>query len=79
METLPHDMRNLFAQLGLPDDAAAIERFIATHGPLRADVPLAEAPFWSPAQAAFLRESLLVDADWAEAIDLLNEELHAGN
>lgn len=77
MEILPHDMSNLFAQLGLPNDAAAIEHFIAAHGPLPGDVPLAEAPFWTPAQAAFLRESTLVDADWAEVVDALNEELRA--
>lgn len=76
METLQHDMSNLFAQLGLPAEEAAINRFIAIHGPLPADVPLADATFWSPTQAAFLRESLLVDADWSQVIDALNEELH---
>lgn len=68
----------LFAQLGLPAEDAAIDGFIALHSPLPEDVRLAEAPFWSPAQAGFLREGVLVDADWAEVIDRLNGELHAG-
>ncbi len=79
MEAPRHSMNDLFSQLGLPAGSEEIERFIATHGPLPATVRLADASFWTPAQAAFLRESLLVDADWSEAIDLLNEELHAGS
>ena len=37
---------------------------------------LEEAPFWSPAQATFLREEILEDGDWAEAVDELNLRLH---
>jgi hypothetical protein len=75
MDALFHRMDNLFAQLGLPADAAAIRHFVATHGPLPAGILLSEAPFWTPAQAEFLREQILVDADWAEVIDELNGEL----
>ena len=42
------------------------------HTPLADDVALADAPFWNAAQAAFLREELLEDADWAEVVDQLN-------
>lgn len=77
MERPVHSMSNLFAQLGQPDDEAAIARFIESHRPLANGVQLAEAPFWTPAQACFLRESLLQDADWAEVADELNVELHA--
>lgn len=76
MERPVHDMSNLFAQLGEPSDEAAIDRFIATHAPLPDDMRLHEASFWTPAQAAFLREALLDDADWAEVADALNRELH---
>ncbi len=79
METQLHSMNDLFAQLGLPAGPGEIERFIATHSPLPTTVQLADAPFWAPTQAAFLRESLLVDADWSDVIDTLNEELHAGS
>lgn len=79
METLQHSMSDLFSQLGLPTEPGEIERFIATHSPLPAAVRLADAPFWAPTQAAFLRESLLVDADWSDVIDTLNEELHTGS
>jgi hypothetical protein len=35
-------------------------------------VRLADAPFWSQAQAQFLREEIYEDADWAEVVDQLN-------
>ncbi|MCB1915243.1 MAG: DUF2789 domain-containing protein [Rhodocyclaceae bacterium] len=76
MEAPIHTMSNLFAQLGLPNDEASIARFIETHRPLAEDVRLSEAPFWSQAQATFLREEIQEDADWAPIIDELNAELH---
>lgn len=83
MEAPVHHLAHLFAQLGLASDTTAIDDFVATHSPLPAAVPLADAPFWTAGQADFLREGLLVDADWAEVIDVLNGELrgrdHAGN
>jgi hypothetical protein len=75
MQSQRHDIANLFAQLGLANDPAAIAVFIVAHRPLPAGVSLAEAPFWSPTQAAFLAEELQGDADWAEVIDELNSEL----
>lgn len=72
-----HGFPELFAQLGLPGDPAAIDGFIAAHAPLRRDLRLPEAPFWNPAQAAFLREELQEDADWAEIIDELDARLRA--
>jgi hypothetical protein len=75
MEQQRHDLNDLFAQLGLPSDPAAVEAFIAAHRPLPPGVRLADAPFWSPTQSAFLAEELQVDADWAEVIDELNSEL----
>ncbi|MCT7655389.1 DUF2789 domain-containing protein [Oceanimonas sp. NS1] len=36
---------------------------------------LVEAPFWSHAQASFLKEGLQEDSDWAEVIDQLNASL----
>ena len=71
METPFHALCDLFRQLGLADDAAAIERFIATHRPLPAGVSLCDAPFWTVSQAQFLRESIVRDADWAEPVDTL--------
>ena len=72
MEPTVHSLRNLFEQLGLPAGEAEIERFVATHRPLAAGILLAEAPFWSAAQAQFLREEVAEDADWAEVVDQLN-------
>lgn len=75
MDAPLHSMGNLFAQLGLPDDPRAIDHFILTHR-LPESVPLADAPFWNPSQAAFLREEIVEDADWAEVVDDLNVRLH---
>ena len=71
-----HHFSDLFDQLGLPSDTAAIAAFIAQHRPLPGDVALADAPFWSVAQAQFLSEQLREDADWAEKVDALNLALH---
>lgn len=77
MEHPIHKMSHLFAQLGCPNDEAAISRFIETWRPLASDVQLHEAACWTPAQAGFLRQALLDDADWAEVADALNVGLHA--
>jgi hypothetical protein len=65
----------LFRQLGLPDDPTAIDRFIAAHRPLPAGMALCDAPFWTPAQAQFLREQIGQDADWSELVDELAARL----
>ena len=78
MEHAIHPFSELFAQLGLPDDHASIQQFIATHSQLPDDMRLEEAPFWTPAQAQLLREERLDDADWAMVVDRLNVALHAG-
>lgn len=75
MEKSFHRFTELFAQLGLRTDAAGIGEFLEAHAPLPADVLLADAPFWTSAQATLLREELLEDADWAEVIDQLNAAL----
>lgn len=77
MERTVPNMSSLFAQLGQPNDEAAIARFIEAHRPLPEGVRLHEASFWTPSQAAFLREALLEDADWAEIADELSAELRA--
>lgn len=69
-------MRNLFLQLGLDADDAAIASFIRTHQ-LPAETRVAEAPFWSDAQRQFIGEQWQADAPWAIVIDELNEALHA--
>lgn len=75
MDKLIHQFHHLFAQLGLPCDAAGIHDFLTTHSPLAGDIKLADAPFWSPAQASFLHEALSQDSDWAELVDQLSEAL----
>jgi hypothetical protein len=76
MESSIHTINNLFAQLGLPSDDMAIENFIKTHSQLPTNLSLSEAPFWTTAQATFLCEEIMKDADWAEVIDQLNVRLH---
>jgi len=75
VETQLHTMSNLFAQLGLPADEAAVERFIAAHRPLEGGIALHRAPFWSAMQKDFLKEEMIEDADWSSVIDELNGRL----
>ena len=72
-----HRLCDLFRQLGLPDEPAAVESFIAEHRPLPAGMHVCDAPFWSPSQAQFLHEQLMADADWAEVVDDLSLRLSA--
>ncbi len=69
-------MHDLFAQLGLDHDEEAVQAFISRHRPLPEQLPLHQAPFWTPAQARFLEEQIKADAEWAPAIDQLNLSLH---
>lgn len=71
--TTHHDLSALFAQLGLPDEAAEIRAFIQQHRPLPQTLNLSEAPFWNDSQRAFLREEWHADdGDWTLQIDQLN-------
>lgn len=75
MESAIHRLPDLFRQLGLPDDLASIESFLAARRPLPAGTALADASFWTPSQAQFLREEVDEDADWAELVDRLGSLL----
>ena len=77
MDTPSHFFHALFAQLGLPSDAPDIAHFLALNSPLPGNVLLPDAPFWSRAQATFLREALQQDADWAAPVDQLSQALRA--
>jgi len=77
MDTTRPGIEQLFQQLGLPDSPEQIRRFVTRHRPLADGVRLADAPFWTPAQAQFLGEELRDDADWAEVVDQLNLMLRA--
>lgn len=76
MQAPVHPLQELFQQLGLGSSSEEVETFINMHAPLRDDIELADAPFWNPSQAAFLREALNDDDDWCEVIDELNRSLH---
>lgn len=76
MDASFHPFSDLFAQLGLPSSESEIRSFIDAHRPLPADVQLGDAPFWTPAQRALIKEQWTQDADWAEVIDQLNVALH---
>lgn len=78
MEKYFHRFSELFAQLGLPNDPAAIRQFITGHTPLGGEIRLEDAPFWSPSQAQFLRDAVCQDSNWAEAADQLNAALRQG-
>jgi hypothetical protein len=74
MDTSQNNMVTLFQQLGLESSESAIKDFCKRHY-LPKEVLLEDAPFWTPAQRAFLKESLNADAQWAEVIDHLDISL----
>jgi hypothetical protein len=75
MDDPTHRFHQLFAQLGLPCDAVGIAGFLKANRPLPGDVALPDAPFWNASQAAFLRETLVQDSDWAQQVDQLSQAL----
>lgn len=75
MDTTTNSLEQLFAQLGLPEDEESIERFVTEHFPLPGDVLLCDAPFWTEAQAAFLRKAWKSDAEWVPLVDTLDAML----
>jgi hypothetical protein len=75
MHTTVQTLETLFQQLGLEHAPASIDAFINRHAPLPDACRLADAPFWDKAQADFLRQHLLADAEWAEVIDQLSLRL----
>ena len=74
MDTSMHTMGNLFLQLGMSNTETDIDAFIATHH-VPANESLAQAHFWTAAQAEFIQECLTEDSDWAEVVDHLNAQL----
>ena len=76
MEYQFHSFQALFEQLGLDSQPEQIRRFLQTHAPLPHAIALHDAPFWTAAQASFLREAVQDDGDWAEVVDALNAALH---
>ncbi len=77
MDPVLHPFHELFAQLGLPCDSRSIARFSRAHSPLPGDIALADAAFWTVAQANFLRETWQQDSDWTHQVDQLNKALRA--
>jgi hypothetical protein len=75
MNTPTHDFAELFAQLGLPNDAHSIAVFLSAHAAKAQGVRLPDAPFWTTSQATFLRESLSQDSDWSDMVDQLGKAL----
>ncbi len=77
MDTSKHTLAVFFAQLGLANTADDINQFIVTHQ-ISADISLAQAPFWTAAQANLIHEALMDDSDWCEVADELAARLSAG-
>lgn len=75
MDTTTPTLTTLFEQLGLASDQQSIDIFVQQH-PLQDEVKLIDAEFWTPQQAAFLKEGLRTDDDWAPVVDELNRLLH---
>lgn len=67
-------MTNLFEQLGLASSPEAIEEFLYNNE-LPDGVSIVDAPFWTVAQAAMLKEMLEQDTNWSLIVDQLSEAL----
>ena len=52
-----------------------IDQFITSHSPLKNEIKLVDAPFWTDSQRAFLQDIIIEDSDWAVPFDQLNEAL----
>ncbi|CAM2758856.1 DUF2789 domain-containing protein [Vibrio mytili] len=72
MEMHQHGMSDLFEQLGLGSSPEEIKDFVNHHRHQRDSVVLHEASFWTRSQAAFLKQAIDEDADWAELVDQLD-------
>jgi len=70
-----HQFHELFAQLGLPDDEPGMADFLNRHKGMADGMRLPDAPYWTEAQAQFLRESLRLDSDWSGLVDRLSQAL----
>jgi hypothetical protein len=71
MDTVKHNLTNLFLQLGLAAEENEIESFISSHS-VDEGISLEEAVFWTQGQAQFIKESRANDADWSEMVDELD-------
>ncbi|MGY8870930.1 MAG: DUF2789 domain-containing protein [Pseudomonadales bacterium] len=71
MDTVKHNLTNLFLQLGLAAEENEIESFISCHS-VDEGISLEEAVFWTQGQAQFIKESRANDADWSEMVDELD-------
>ena len=71
MELSAHNVQALLVQLGLLTD---VDDFIATHH-LPKGIALADAHFWNPVQAEFIRRAQEEDAQWSAAVDELAARL----
>ena len=74
MDTSQHNLSTLVQQLGLPASSDEIDQFLAAHS-LGPKSRLSEADFWNDSQAAFLRNAVEEDSDWAEVVDELDARL----
>ena len=70
-----HNLKELFAQLGLPNSERDIDRFVTRHH-LDQRQKLHEARFLNQAQKDVIRQMWLDDADWSGVIDDLDTRLH---
>lgn len=77
MNNANHRFHELFAQLGLPNNADEIAHFLTVHASMADGFRLPDAPYWTHSQASFLRDALLQDSDWSGLVDQLSQALHS--
>jgi hypothetical protein len=75
MNQAMYHFSELFAQLGLPSEPGEVIHFLTTHRSMSTGFRLPDAPYWTPSQASFLRESLMQDSDCSDVVDQLSGAL----
>ena len=75
MDLSQHNLKNLFAQLGLDSSDASMKIFIERHKGVPEHMHLSQAPFWKPSQSRFIEQASEQDSDWSEIVDVLDSML----
>ena len=74
LKTYP-TLKDLFKQLGLPNNDEDIHSFIERHRPIPETMKLHQVPCWTPAQSAFLEKAIADDGNWSYVADELDTTL----
>ena len=79
MEPFRHTMNDLYQQLGVGTQEAAIAAFIQSHQLAKTSKPVQYADCFTQHQQAFMQQAYEQDADWVALIEQLDVLLRKGS